>query len=138
MTKGHLRRSHLTLVTESVLNCMIRPHLVYALGVALVLAGCTKDARVPSPSGGTAVGARIKIGFLVKQPEEPWFQFEWKGADAAAAKHGFEVIKLGVPDGEKVIVAIDNLAALGAQGFVICAPTSGWDQRLSPRRDETS
>ena len=35
---------------------------------------------------------------------------------------------LGVPDGEKVISAIDNLAAQGAQGFVICTP----DVRLGP------
>lgn len=72
--------------------------------------------------------AKIKLGFLVKQPEEPWFQFEWKGADKAAAQFGFEVIKLGVPDGEKVIAAIDSLAAQGAKGFVICTP----DVRLGP------
>jgi L-arabinose transport system substrate-binding protein len=71
---------------------------------------------------------KLKLGFLVKQPEEPWFQFEWKGADKAAAQFGFEVIKLGVPDGEKVIAAIDSLAAKGAKGFVICTP----DVRLGP------
>ncbi|MEO5957842.1 MAG: arabinose ABC transporter substrate-binding protein [Opitutaceae bacterium] len=71
---------------------------------------------------------KIKIGFLVKQPEEPWFQFEWKGADKAAAQHGFTVIKLGVTDGEKTLAAIDNLAAQGARGFVICTP----DVRLGP------
>src|SRR3954466_579630 len=71
---------------------------------------------------------KIKLGFLVKQPEEPWFQFEWKGADKVAAQYGFEVIKLGVPDGEKVIAAIDSLAAKGAKGFVICTP----DVRLGP------
>ena len=69
-----------------------------------------------------AASAKIKIGFLVKQPEEPWFQSEWKGAEKAAAKYGFDVVKLGVTDGEKTIAAIDNLAALGAKGFVICAP----------------
>jgi hypothetical protein len=31
----------------------------------------------------------IKIGFLVKQPEEPWFQLEWKFADQAAKDLGF-------------------------------------------------
>jgi L-arabinose transport system substrate-binding protein len=69
-----------------------------------------------------AAAAKIKIGFLVKQPEEPWFQNEWKGAEKAAAKYGFDVVKLGVTDGEKTIAAIDNLAALGAKGFVICTP----------------
>ena len=75
-----------------------------------------------------AAPAKIKLGFLVKQPEEPWFQSEWKGAEKAATKYGFEVVKLGVTDGEKTIAAIDNLAALGATGFVICTP----DVRLGP------
>jgi L-arabinose transport system substrate-binding protein len=69
-----------------------------------------------------AAPAKIKLGFLVKQPEEPWFQSEWKSAEKAAAKCGFEVIKLGIPGGEKTIAAIDNLAAVGAKGFVICTP----------------
>lgn len=37
----------------------------------------------------------------VKQPEEPWFQTEWKFADKAGKDLGFEVIKIAVPDGEK-------------------------------------
>jgi L-arabinose transport system substrate-binding protein len=89
---------------------------VSALLCGVLLAGCAKKQE------------KIRIGFLVKQPEEPWFQFEWKGADKAAAQYGFEVIKLGVPDGEKVITAIDSLAAKGAKGFVICTP----DVRLGP------
>ncbi len=71
---------------------------------------------------------KIKVGFLVKQPEEPWFQVEWKFADKAGEDYGFEAIKIGVPDGEKVLSAIDNLAANGAGGFVICTP----DVRLGP------
>ena len=79
-------------------------------------------------SAAFGASSKIKLGFLVKQPEEPWFQSEWKGAEKAATKYGFEVVKLGVTDGEKTIAAIDNLAALGAKGFVICAP----DVRLGP------
>src|SRR5512133_2749483 len=97
-----------------------RPTTFAALAVIVItlLIGCSKQA---APASGSGAGpGKIKIGFLVKQPEEPWFQFEWKGADKAGRQYGFEVIKLGVPDGEKVIAAIDNLAALGAQGFVIC------------------
>ncbi len=70
----------------------------------------------------------IKLGFVVKQPEEPWFQLEWKFADQAAKELGFELVKIGAPDGEKVLGAIDNLAAGGCQGFVICTP----DVRLGP------
>ena len=71
---------------------------------------------------------KIKIGFLVKQPEEPWFQTEWKFAQKAADENGFDLVKIGTTDGEKVLAAIDNLAAQGAKGFVICTP----DVRLGP------
>jgi L-arabinose transport system substrate-binding protein len=64
----------------------------------------------------------IKIGYLVKQAEEPWFQDEWRFAEQAAHEKGFTLVKIGVPNGEKMMAAIDNLAAQKAQGFIICAP----------------
>ncbi|MFG6441837.1 arabinose ABC transporter substrate-binding protein [Roseateles sp. LKC17W] len=64
----------------------------------------------------------VKVGFLVKQAEEPWFQDEWKFAEQAAKDKGFTLVKIGVPNGEKTLAAIDNLAAQKAVGFVICAP----------------
>ena len=99
--------------------------IVLTLAIAAVFAGCSKQSSTP---GGEAPAKKIKLGFLVKQPEEPWFQYEWKGADKAAAKYGFDLIKIGVPDGEKTLAAIDSLAANGAKGFVICTP----DVRLGP------
>jgi len=71
---------------------------------------------------------RIKIGFLVKMPEENWFQKEWQFADRAGKDLGFDVIKIGATDGLKVLSAIDSLGAQGAKGFVICAP----DVKLGP------
>ena len=53
---------------------------------------------------------------------------EQKAATAIGQKDGFSVVNIGTPDGEKVLSAIDNLGAQGAQGFVICAP----DVRLGP------
>ncbi len=76
------------------------------------------QGTVPSKEGTR----RVKIGFLVKQPEEPWFQNEWKFADMAGADFGFDVVKIGATDGEKVLNGIESLAAQGAEGFVICAP----------------
>ncbi|RTY60257.1 arabinose ABC transporter substrate-binding protein [Pantoea sp. YU22] len=70
----------------------------------------------------SAIAETMKLGFLVKQPEEPWFQTEWKFADKAGKDLGFEVIKIAIPDGEKTLNAIDSLAASGAKGFVICTP----------------
>ena len=71
----------------------------------------------------------IKIGFLVKLPEEQWFQGEWKYAQQCADTYGFELIKIGVIDSKKALSAIDSLAAQGAQGFVICTP----DPYLGPK-----
>jgi L-arabinose transport system substrate-binding protein len=77
-------------------------------------------------AGAAPLAARaaepVKIGFLVKQAEEPWFQDEWRFAEAAAKDKGFTLVKIGIPNGEKMIAAIDNLAAQKVQGFVICAP----------------
>lgn len=56
----------------------------------------------------SAIAENLKLGFLVKQPEEPWFQTEWKFADKAGKDLGFEVIKIAVPDGEKTLNAIDR------------------------------
>ncbi len=65
---------------------------------------------------------RVRIGFVVKQPEEPWFQQEWRFAGEAADRLGFRLIRIGAPDGDQVLSAIDTLAAKNAKGFVICAP----------------
>jgi L-arabinose transport system substrate-binding protein len=97
---------------------------------ALALSGCGKKSETTTASTEkSGAPSAVKIGYLVKQPEEPWFQFEWKGAEKAAAELGFELLKYGTPDGEKVMGAIDNLAVSGAQGFVICTP----DVRLGPQ-----
>ena len=73
-------------------------------------------------SFGAHANTPVKIGFLVKQPEEAWFQDEWRFAEQAAKEKGFTLVKIGIPNGEKMIAAIDNLAAQKAQGFIICAP----------------
>ncbi|MDD8044684.1 MAG: substrate-binding domain-containing protein [Verrucomicrobiota bacterium] len=92
------------------------------VGLAQVwLVGCGGDG------GGSDSGA-IKIGFLVKQPEESWFRAEWRYAQEAADEKGFELIKIGAKDAEEVRSQIDSLAVSGAQGFVICTP----DVRMGP------
>lgn len=85
--------------------------------------GCSRGASGPSEGASD-----IRLGYLVKQPEEKWFQNEWKFAQIAADEHGFRLYKIGAEDGEKVLSAIDNLASNGAQGFVICTP----DVKLGP------
>lgn len=96
---------------------------VVLAGVLFFAGGCEPDSASPGAAGG-----KVKIGYLVKQPDEPWFQTEWQFAQKAADEKGFELIKLGVPDGDKTLSAIDSLAANGAKGFVICTP----DVRIGP------
>jgi len=84
---------------------------VSAASLALAVSGCKPSAN-----------RKLRIGFIVKQPEEQWFQSEWHFAGVAAREHGFELIRIGAPDGDRVLTAIDNLSAKNAAGFVICAP----------------
>lgn len=95
------------------------------LRTALV-AGALAIMSVSTIAG--AYAQDTKIGFIVKQPEEPWFQDEWKFADQAAKEKGFTLVKIGAQDGEKLMSAIDNLGAQGAQGFIVCTP----DVKLGP------
>jgi ABC-type sugar transport system substrate-binding protein len=80
------------------------------------------SAATLSVAGCARRDGRVRIGFLVKQPEEQWFQDEWRFAGLAARDHGFDLVRIGAEDGERVLAAIDNLYAQYAQGFVICTP----------------
>ncbi len=92
--------------------------------------GCEPSQLGESPDADASSPAeeKIRLGFLVKMPEELWFQNEWRFAQQCADQYGFGLIKVGTPDGEKLLSAIDVLAAKGAQGFVVCTP----DVRLGP------
>lgn len=70
----------------------------------------------------------VRIGFIVKKPEQAWFINEQEAATALGEEKGFSVVRMGGEDGQEVLSAIDNLNSQGAQGFVICPP----DVRLGP------
>lgn len=89
-----------------------------ALGSAIMLASL----------GSVQAQDDVKIGFIVKKPEQAWFINEQQAATDAGEELGFQVVRLGGEDGQEVLSAIDNLYAQGAQGFVICPP----DVRLGP------
>jgi L-arabinose transport system substrate-binding protein len=103
-----------------------------ALFLALGTLSCNREG---GSAGSTGDANAVKIGFLVKQPDMNWFQNEWKFADLAGAKDGFQVIKLGATDGPRTLAAIDNLAAQGAKGFVICTPDVKLGQAILDRAD---
>ncbi|MGN6666386.1 MAG: arabinose ABC transporter substrate-binding protein, partial [Trinickia sp.] len=74
--------------------------------IFLTLAAAAVTSMVAGVPAAQAAD-QVKIGFLVKQPEEPWFQDEWKFAEMAAKKDGFTLVKIGATSGEKVMSAID-------------------------------
>lgn len=98
----------------------LRWAIIAAAGVLAVLV----VVRALSP----AAAQRTRIGFIVKMPEQAWFINEIAAAQALAREQQFDVVAIGAPDGEHLMTAVDNLAAQGAQGFVVCAP----DVRLGP------
>ena len=55
-----------------------------------------------SSSALTRSDPGLKIGFIVKQPEESWFQDEWRFAEMAGRKYGFNVLKIGGIDGDEI------------------------------------
>ncbi|AYZ61957.1 arabinose ABC transporter substrate-binding protein [Burkholderia multivorans] len=96
----------------------------------LVLA-CTSLALfggAPARAAGSTDAADVKIGFVVKQPDDSWFQDEWRFAEQAAKDKHFTLIRIAAPSGEKVSTALDSLAAQKAQGVILCAP----DVKLGP------
>ncbi len=78
---------------------LLRPIGLTSLLVAMALLMGACDKKPSPPVGGptSPTAQRVKIGFLVKQPDEPWFQMEWKFAREAEAKYGFELMEIGVP-----------------------------------------
>ncbi|MFM2479388.1 arabinose ABC transporter substrate-binding protein [Celerinatantimonas sp. MCCC 1A17872] len=96
--------------------------------IAAALASAALLSQSANAFWGSSKDDQLKLGYLVKQPEEAWFQTEWAFADKAGEKYHFDVLKMAVPDGEKTLNAIDTLAASGAKGFVICTP----DPKLGP------
>lgn len=98
---------------------MTRTLLGMAVGLALSAGPLTAQAQSDED---------VKMGFIVKKPEQAWFINEQEAATALGEEKGFEVVRLSGEDGQEVLSAIDNLNSQGAQGFVICPP----DVRLGP------
>ncbi len=75
----------------------------------------------------------VKLGFIVKRPEEKWFQDEWKGAQHCAEKYGFELVRIGATDGEKTLDGLKgNLFHITAQFTPAGAEEFGFTVRGVP------
>lgn len=113
---------------RTVLFQSYRTRLLFALSAfALIIAGCAQKAP-PEPAPAPEPPPKIKIGFLVKMPQDNWFKAEWKHALQCAMDNNFELLPIGAMNGQEVMAAIDKLAEQKAQGFVICTP----DVKLGP------
>jgi len=98
-----------------------------ALGSAIMLA---------SLGSAQAQEDDVKIGFIVKKPEQSWFINEQKAATELGEEMGFDVVRLGGEDGQEVLSAIDNLNSQGADGFVICPPDVRLGSAIMNRAEE--
>ncbi|MET0125594.1 MAG: arabinose ABC transporter substrate-binding protein, partial [Pseudomonas caspiana] len=61
-------------------------------GIRSLCCAAVATAVLGLSGGVSAAGSTdqpVKIGFLVKQAEEPWFQTEWAFAEKAGKDHGF-------------------------------------------------
>lgn len=106
-------------------NFCTKMFLARVLGICLaLLSGAALYAR----GNAAKTPGEVKIGFIVKDAQEPWFQDEWKYAEIAAEENNFTLVKIGASDGEKLLAALDNLGAQGAQGVIACVP----DVKLGP------
>jgi len=114
------------------------PLSLLAVALAMMAGGCEREGggtAGPTTQGSGGAGG-VKIGFVVKDPTEPWFQNEWKFAQQAADEQGFSLVKIGATDGNQAMAALDNLAAQGAKGLVICTPDTKLGPSLKAKADE--
>jgi len=109
--------------------------LLCGLAAVGTVGGCDRGSTATTQGSGGG-GSGVKIGFVVKDPTEPWFQNEWKFAQQAADEMGFTLVKIGATDGNTAMAAIDNLAAQGAKGVVICTPDTKLGPALKAKADE--
>jgi len=110
--------------------------VLWAGTLLAAIAGCDRGTSSSPTQAAGGGGDKVKIGFVVKDPTEPWFQNEWKFAQQAADEKGFELVKIGATDGNLALAAIDNLAAQGAKGLVICTPDTKLGPALQSKADE--
>lgn len=104
-----------------------------AILAGALLSACDKGSQNASSTAPSGSSGPITIGFIVKQPDQPWFQNEWKFAQQAADKYGFTLVKMSGADGPEAISDIDKLGTMGAQGLIICTPDPHFGQALINR-----
>jgi L-arabinose transport system substrate-binding protein len=71
---------------------------------------------------GFAGAGEIKIGYIIPDATDNWWQREWDGAQEAADKFGFALIKTEATDADRILAALDNHAAQGVQGILFATP----------------
>ncbi len=73
-------------------------------------------------ASGAGAGEQIKIGYIIPDATDNWWLREWEGAQEAADKNGFTLVKTEATDADKILAAIDNHAAQGVKGLLFATP----------------
>lgn len=105
---------------------------LFALLIALLVVGCQKDAG----STGSSSAAKPKIGFIVKNMADSWFQVETKFAQDAADEIGAELIVQEAKDGNALMNLLSTMKTQGVQGVIICAPEVQLGQGIVAKCEE--
>jgi len=93
--------------------------------LAVMLASAFSFAADPV----SAQAKKIKIGYVVKHLDNPWFVAETGGAKALAEKMGIELLVQDVQfDTNLALSAMDTMIAAGVQGVLMVVP----EQKLGP------
>ena len=98
--------------------------LIGAIGVGLMGCGTGTDGNTTTGGGSPtpANGEKVKIGFVVKQMDDTWFQAETKFAKEKADELGVDLMVQEAKNGEAVLNAIETMATQGVKGLIICSP----------------
>lgn len=69
-----------------------------------------------------ALGAELKIGYIIPDATDNWWLREWEGATKASEDLGFTLVKTEATDADKILAALDNHAAQGVKGVLFATP----------------
>ena len=104
--------------------------------VVVTFSACKGGGDENADGSKTGDKKEIKIAFIVKQPEDPWFKNELKFAAKASKDLGFKLLEQPARDGEEVRKVLDNMDTLGVDGIVICTPDPKLGSLIKKKTEE--
>lgn len=91
-----------------------------------IFKGVTAFVGAAAIMAGAAAAEDIKLGYIYKMGDHPWFVAEVNGAKAKAAELGVEIISQDVQfDSNLTITTLDTMIGDGVKGIAIVVPDRG-------------